>query len=233
MNGCAVSRSAAIVDAEVVLERAAVSEPRQRVGPCLRGELVDAPLVMPLDATAVAAHDPEEKQRPLDRSESGGTDLDVHEDALSEVDLRVLRPARRRAHASPWTRRRRATAVAFRACDGESASRMSAPYLLLSPLIGRPCPHAWSAARRQLHQPAAFGVDLAAHAPHVKFSFVGGDETVLVMGDVDRRLQQVGARDPRRVGVLRPSPRWTTQRHARACQRNGSRRKQRAPKPPR
>jgi len=31
-------------NAEVVLEGAAVSEPRQRVGPCLRGELIDAPL---------------------------------------------------------------------------------------------------------------------------------------------------------------------------------------------
>ena len=147
VNGCAVSARVGDRDAEVVLERAVVSETRQRVGPRLRGELVDAPLMMALDAAAVAAHDPEEKQRPLDRGESGGTDLDVHEDARSEVDPRVPRPARRRARRSPSTRRRRARPSLFRACDGESASRMSVPYLLLSPLIGRPCPHAWSAAR--------------------------------------------------------------------------------------
>ena len=47
-------------DAEVVFERAAVSEPGQRVGPGLRGELVDTPLVMALDPTTVAADDPEQ-----------------------------------------------------------------------------------------------------------------------------------------------------------------------------
>ena len=39
-------------------------------------------------------------------------------------------------------------AFAFCACAGESASRMSVPYLLLSPFIGRPAPQPWSAARR-------------------------------------------------------------------------------------
>ena len=77
MNGCAVSARAGDRDAEVVFERAAVSEPGQRVGPGLRGELVDTPLVMALDPTPVSADDPEEEERSLDRGESGGTDLDV------------------------------------------------------------------------------------------------------------------------------------------------------------
>ena len=106
------------------MEGAVVSEPRETVGARLRGELVDAPLVMPLDAAAVAAHNPpEEQQRPLDRSESGGTDLDVHQDSFGGVDLSMRDPlggerARRRGRDGGERRR------ALLACDGEWASRI-------------------------------------------------------------------------------------------------------------
>ena len=51
------------------------------------------------------------------------------------------------------------------------------------------------------------------------------------MGDVDRRLQQVGARTALGVGVLLDR-RLTTQRHASAVSAQRQRREQRAPKPP-
>ena len=90
---------------------------------------------------------------------------------------------------------------AFPACVGESASRMSVPYLLLSPLHRPSLPPRLVGRPQQLHQPAAFDVDLAGTCG-TEIPFVGSNEALLVMGDSDRGLQQVGARPTLGVVVL-------------------------------
>ncbi len=84
---------------EVVLEGAAIPEARQRVGASLCRELVDASLVRALDATAVASHHPEEEERPLDRSERRGTDLDVDEEPLARPVLQGIGALGRRVRS--------------------------------------------------------------------------------------------------------------------------------------
>jgi hypothetical protein len=54
-------------------------------------------------------------------------------------------------------------------------------------VVGRP---------QELHQPAALGIDLLCSRRCVAL-LVGGDETILPMRDVDRRLEQVRARESR------------------------------------
>jgi hypothetical protein len=179
---------------EVVLERAPVAEPGQRVRARLRSQLVDAALMRPLDAATMPAHHPEKEQGALDRGERGGCDLDVDEDPGTRPvgEGRDAFDVERVGGGRHDGRERRARRARMRRRIGEQdvgavpAAQPLHRSALRPRVVGR---------AQDLHQPAALEVDLQRARRRGALP-VGCDELLLVPRDVDRRLQQVGAREP-------------------------------------